>query len=223
MSRPLLICDCDEVLLHMVVPFRDWLDEAHHIHFDLERGDFTEALRHKHTGELVQREAIWKLLNGFFDTEMDRQQAIDGAVEALAAIGESADVVILTNLMDFRHEARTDQLRRVGIDRPVYTNQGGKGGAMMEILDEYRPSVAVFVDDLGVQHDSIAEHAPHVWRLHMVGEPLLAPHVPAHPNAHGRVNDWLAARQWILDRFSGGEPAPPITDSDNHTTESASS
>ena len=25
MSRPLLITDCDEVLLHMVAPFRDWL------------------------------------------------------------------------------------------------------------------------------------------------------------------------------------------------------
>ncbi|MFM2410423.1 MAG: hypothetical protein RL481_1251, partial [Pseudomonadota bacterium] len=35
MNRPLLVSDCDEVLLHMVVPFRDWLDEVHHIHFDL--------------------------------------------------------------------------------------------------------------------------------------------------------------------------------------------
>jgi hypothetical protein len=46
MSRPLLISDCDEVLLHMIVPFRDWLDEAHHIHFDLVHGDWGEALRH---------------------------------------------------------------------------------------------------------------------------------------------------------------------------------
>ena len=29
MSRPLLISDCDEVLLHMVAHFADWLDEAH--------------------------------------------------------------------------------------------------------------------------------------------------------------------------------------------------
>ena len=55
MSRPLLISDCDEVLLHMVVPFRDWLDEAHHIHFDLVHGDWGEALRHKHDGTQVER------------------------------------------------------------------------------------------------------------------------------------------------------------------------
>ena len=36
MSRPLLISDCDEVLLYMVVPFAQWLDEAHDVHFDVD-------------------------------------------------------------------------------------------------------------------------------------------------------------------------------------------
>ena len=26
-GRPLVVTDCDEVLLHMVAPFRDWLGE----------------------------------------------------------------------------------------------------------------------------------------------------------------------------------------------------
>ena len=65
MSRPLLISDCDEVLLHMIVPFRDWLDDAHHIHFDLVHGDWGEALRHKHDGTVVERGQVWELLNGF--------------------------------------------------------------------------------------------------------------------------------------------------------------
>ena len=29
MSRPLVVTDCDEVLLHMVRHFRDWLDDDH--------------------------------------------------------------------------------------------------------------------------------------------------------------------------------------------------
>ena len=36
MSKPLIITDCDEVLLHMVAPFRDWLGEAHGIDFSME-------------------------------------------------------------------------------------------------------------------------------------------------------------------------------------------
>mgnify|MGYP006381478883 CR=1 FL=1 len=31
MTRPLVISDCDEVLLHMVGPFGEWLEEAHGI------------------------------------------------------------------------------------------------------------------------------------------------------------------------------------------------
>ena len=43
---------------------------------------------------------------------------------------EVADVVILTNLLDHRAAPRTAQLQAVGIDAPVYTNQGGKGEAL---------------------------------------------------------------------------------------------
>jgi hypothetical protein len=34
MSRPLVISDCDEVLLHMVAPFQAWLKANHDIDFD---------------------------------------------------------------------------------------------------------------------------------------------------------------------------------------------
>ncbi|HEX8387740.1 MAG TPA: HAD family hydrolase, partial [Sphingomonas sp.] len=33
MVRPLLITDCDEVLLHMVRHFGDWVGEAHDMDF----------------------------------------------------------------------------------------------------------------------------------------------------------------------------------------------
>ena len=35
MTRPLLISDCDEVLLHMVRHFADWLGEAHEVDFTI--------------------------------------------------------------------------------------------------------------------------------------------------------------------------------------------
>ncbi len=208
--RPLLISDCDEVLLHMVVPFRDWLDEAKHIHFDLESGDFVNALRHKHDGTLVEREEVWPMLKEFFVSEMYRQGAIDGAVEALVQLSKQADIVILTNLLDDRREARAAQLRAVGIDFPVYCNQGGKGEPLAKIIAKYQPSVTVFVDDLGHQHGSVAEHAPSTWRLQMVGEPILAKHIKTNPVAHARIDKWTEAAAWISDKFDAGQPAPPM-------------
>ncbi|VAV95298.1 FIG00985688: hypothetical protein [hydrothermal vent metagenome] len=209
-NKPLLISDCDEVLLHMVVPFRDWLDEKKHIHFDLESGDFVDALRHKHDGTLVARAEVWPMLKEFFDSEMYRQSAIDGAVEAINKLSEIADIVILTNLLDDRRDARAAQLRAVGIDFPVYCNQGGKGEPLAKIIDEYNPTVVVFVDDLGHQHDSVAQHAPDVWRLQMVGEPILAQHIKTNPMAHERIDQWGNALSWISDKFARGKPAPAV-------------
>ena len=97
MTRPLLITDCDEVLLHMVVPFRQWLDEVHGIHFDFSRR-FERALRHKNSGDPIERARMWQLLDAFFTTEMHRQTPIAGAVEALDRLSRHADIVILTNI-----------------------------------------------------------------------------------------------------------------------------
>ena len=58
-GRPLLITDCDEVLLHMVAHFQDWLGEAHDIRFAFETGQFREALTHRTTGQLVAEDRVW--------------------------------------------------------------------------------------------------------------------------------------------------------------------
>jgi hypothetical protein len=206
MSRPLIITDCDEVLLHMVAPFRDWLGEAHGIDFSMEGSDFGQALKHQDTGALVEGPEIWRLLNLFFDNEMHRQMPIAGAVNGIAKLAEHADVVILTNLGDHRQAPRTAQLRNVGIEARVFTNQGPKGPALQAILDEYRPRHSIFIDDLPQHHGSVMEIAPHVTRLHLCGEPLLAPHIAcAHKagHAHARIDDWASALPWLLERIEG--------------------
>ncbi|MEO5612915.1 MAG: HAD family hydrolase [Sphingomicrobium sp.] len=203
MSRPLLITDCDEVLLHMVAHFADWLDEEHEIHFDLESGMFAEALSDRRTGESVAADRVWPLLGDFFRTQMYRQTLVPGALDALQKIGEVADIVILTNLGDEAHSWRVEQLAGHGIRHEVVCNQGGKGRPLREIVERYGATSAVFVDDLAGHHASVAKHAPEVWRVHMVAEPRVAAAVPPAPDANARIDDWPTACQWILDRFAG--------------------
>jgi FMN phosphatase YigB (HAD superfamily) len=210
MTRPLLITDCDEVLLHMVGHFRDWLSDAHGVDFALEDEDWGNALVRSDTGERVPTDQVWPYVDGFFETEMARQTPVPGVIEALERIGRHADIVVLTNLPDHRRQPRLDQLASHGIRHEVYCNQGGKGRALTEILDAHQPGVAVFVDDLSTQHASVARHAPHVWRLHMVAEPLVARHRAQAADAHARIDRWDEATGWILDRFAEG-PAPALT------------
>jgi FMN phosphatase YigB (HAD superfamily) len=210
MSRPLLISDCDEVLLHMVSHFRDWLSEKQGIDFAIHEENWGEALVRRDTDAIVPAREVWPYLDGFFDTEMKRQTLVPGAIEALERIGRHADIVILTNLGEHRQAPRVAQLAAHGIQHRVICNQGGKGPALAALIAEMRPSAAVFVDDLGFQHVSVAESAPTVWRLHMIAEPAIAANRPQSPAAHARIDDWATAADWILDRFADG-PAPALT------------
>lgn len=204
MSRPLLITDCDEVLLHMVRHMTAWLDEAHAIDFRPVGGHFAKAARRRSDGKIVSDTDLWGLLGGFFGTEMSRQTLVPHAREALERIAEVADIVVLTNLGEESLTGRVDQLARFGIDHRVICNGiQSKGEPVARLIEEYQPSVAVFVDDLPQHHASVAQAAPEVFRLHMIAEPDIAVEVGPAPDAHARIDDWADAVEWVLARFRG--------------------
>jgi len=205
--KPLLICDCDEVLLHMVRHFGVWLGETHDIDFSPNGDDFATSMKRRDGSPAPGREEMWGMLDQFFPAEMDRQTLVPHAREALAALSETADIVILTNLGEICRQPRIEQLAKFGIEHRVECNQGGKGGPVARLVAEHGDPVTVFVDDLSVHHDSVAKHAPQVHRLHMISEPALAPNVPRAPAAHARIDDWREAEAWIAARFAAGSPA----------------
>ena len=208
MTRPLVITDCDEVLMHMVVPFAQWVDEEHGVIFRMEDTSFAGALKRKECGTPLEAAEVWPLLDGFFRTEMPRQYPIPGALSAMAEIARHADIVVLTNVGPDHQAARMAQLAALGFDAPVIGSRGGKGEPVRALIEERRPPVAVFIDDLANHHHSVAIEAPDVWRLHMVGEPAIADKIPAARHAHVRIDDWAAAQDWILARLAEKAPAP---------------
>jgi hypothetical protein len=56
---------------------------------------------------------------------------------------------------------------------------------------------------LAHQHHSVAQDAPDVIRLHMVGEPRVASQMKTSSAAHARIDDWRTAQGWIMERFEG--------------------
>jgi hypothetical protein len=206
MSRPLVVTDCDEVLLHMVRHFRDWMAEQHGVNFDLSGNPFAETFVLPGRTEPLSYDEKWQFLDAFFDHEMRRQTAINGAVAAVAELQRDADVVVLTNLQDRYNAARTAQLREHGVSAPVVTNQGPKGAALKRIVEEYGPNRAVFIDDLAHHHASAAEVLPDISRLHFCGEPAIAAHVACAleaGHAHARIDAWDEALPWLLETLHG--------------------
>ena len=79
--------------------------------------------------------------------------------------------------------------------------RAARAGRSLELIEEMRPSAAVFVDDLAVHHESVAKHAPDVWRLHMIAEPRLAAITPPAPTPMPGSTTGSEALPWILARL----------------------
>lgn len=196
MTRPLIISDCDGVLLEFADPFIAYLAAVHGLTLKLESFALAGNIRHA-DGTAVASEAFPGLLDGFFTTHMPTQTAIPGAVAALAALAEYCDVVVLTNIADHHAEARTIELAKIGMPYRVIGNHGPKGGPIKALLAQFQPSAAVFIDDLPPHHSSAKKHASHVHRLHMVAEAPLRGLIPHADDADARIDHWPEALDHI--------------------------
>src|SRR3546814_19404773 len=125
----------------------------------------------------------------------------------MAAIPRHADIGGLTNAGPDHQAARAAQLSALGLDAPVIGSRGGKGEPVRRLLDERRPRVAIFIDDLAGHHHSVAIEAPEVWRLHLVGEPAIADKIAPARHAHARTPVWATAQDWIPNRLDDNLPA----------------
>ena len=192
MSRPLIISDCDGVLLEFADPFIAYLASEHRLTLKLESFALAGNIRHA-DGTAVDSEAFPALLDGFFTTHMPTQAPIDGAVHALARLAQYCDVVVLTNIADHHAEARTIELARIGMPYRVIGNHGPKGAPIQALLAEFQPSAAVFIDDLPPHHSSAKKTVPHVHRLHMVAEAPLRQLIPDAADADARIDHWPEA------------------------------
>jgi hypothetical protein len=191
--RPLLILDCDEVILQFAAPFREWLLDEHGLTLKFDSFALVGNIRDAE-GTPVDAARFPSLLDGFFATGQPRQAPAEGAVKAIQALSADMDVTVLTNIPSAYRDIRVKVLADLGLDLPVHANDGPKGRLVRELAGDRR---AVFVDDLPPHHMSVAKHAPDVGRLHMVADPTLRALIPAAPDAHARHDAWQDAQSWI--------------------------
>jgi hypothetical protein len=194
--RPLLILDCDEVILEFAGPFARWLREARAVDLTFNSFALVGNMRHLADGRPVDPADFPALLNGFFAEGQHLQAPAEGAIEALSALSARMDLVVLTNIPEAYRDIRLEILKGHGLDVPVHANDGPKGRMIATLAGDRR---AVFVDDLPPHHSSAAKHAPAVGRLHMVADATLRGLIPAAPDAHARIDSWAEARHWISD------------------------
>ncbi|MGB7404328.1 MAG: HAD family hydrolase [Pacificimonas sp.] len=191
-KRPLLACDCDEVILAFAQPLVAHLAEEHALTLSFDSFALAGNIRDAH-GKAVDPERIGDLIDHFFDHGMARQTMVPGAAEALNTLSEDFDIVVLTNIKSRYREARRAQLLALDIDFDIVPNQGSKAPALARLLAERGHPPAVFIDDLPPHHEAMKVDLPAVHCVHMVADKTLASMIPPAPAADTRIDHWPGA------------------------------
>jgi hypothetical protein len=200
-AKPLIICDADEVLVRFVAGLERFL-ERQGLYLDLATFALHGNVRNRATNAPVDRVEIARLLDAFFASETGKLDVVAGAADALAALSDRAQIVILSNLPDHARATRADHLRANGMPYPVIAGSGPKGVIVKRLIHGFDKRV-VFIDDLPPHLTSVAAETPHVHRLHFIAEPRLAKLLPAAQDAHKRIDDWPTAHKWIASVIEG--------------------
>jgi hypothetical protein len=195
-TRPLLICDVDEVIVHFTSDLEDYLS-TQQLWLDPASLALNGNIRNKADNAPVAIETVGQLIDDFFATRTRDMQTIQGAVAALNAIKPHATIVLLTNLPHFAGDDRRENLAGHGLDLPVITNSGPKGPAIQKMAQQTAKPV-VFVDDSLHFIQSAYEFAPHIHLIHFLQDERFAVHTPHLDYVSLRTNSWIKALPHIL-------------------------
>ena len=197
-GRPLVIVDADEVVLRFVHGFDHYLRRnglyldlgSYRLHGNVKRIDDDAAVLDVEVTALLEE----------FRSDLDWLEPVDGAREALAALGARAQLAVLTNITPAQAVPRARNLTALGIECPLVSNAGPKGAAVKH-LAQHVSATSFFVDDIPQHIASVAEAAPQVTRIHLVGDEKLKPLLPPAKDAHFYAPDWPAARRFIEEQL----------------------
>lgn len=194
-DRPLLVCDVDEVVLHLVEPFIEVLED---LGFELKSRSFklTGNVFHRDTGVEATQMEVWQGLEVLFSEQARRQRIVDGAAEALGALSRDIDIVFLTNMPhDFR-ETRAAHLLEQGLHFPVVTNSGSKVPAI-SLLRERHLGETGFIDDTPTNLTQVRDAFAEVHLFHFMANADFRALAGNIEGTHISTGDWQEASATI--------------------------
>ncbi len=198
-TKPLLICDVDEVVVHFTKDLEIFLSKQSFM-LDTSTYALNGNIRSIAGNTPVSDAEASRLINDFFRLRTKYMQPIDGAIAALKSLSRSANVVMLTNLPHEQGEDRSENLKSFGLDFPVITNSGPKGPAIFELANRVKGPV-VFVDDSPGFIASAYTHAPDVHLVHFVQDQRYEHLIEKFPYTSLRTHSWDVALPHIESIF----------------------
>jgi hypothetical protein len=181
-DRPLLVLDVDDVVLEFIRPFPRFLEERG---LGLTLNSF-------------QQTEVTTLLDEFFDKQAEWQSVTDGAAEALARLGEHAEIVLLTAMFHRHRAVRRAHLDALGLTYPLLTTEMAKGPAVAKLRGTKGRPVA-FVDDQPLNLISARKSVADAHLFHLMADNSLREFLPPLPDDIVVVQNWQDAMPKIAE------------------------
>lgn len=195
-AHPLVICDVDEVLLQFIPHLERYL-LTHGVRFKEVAYRLKDNMVHAETGRDLSEHECLQHIYAFFESETGKQEAVPYAAEQLSRLAQYADIIILTNLPGSLKQTREALLRSLGMDYPVITNDGPKGGAVAALSAGREHHPVVFIDDSPTNIVSVAQAIPKVHLVHFIADARFFASSQDLPNVALKSNCWEETGDFI--------------------------
>jgi len=206
-SRPILITDADEVILH----FADILSE-----YLLTQGMYVNFISYALEGNIkyldshkpVQSARFKSIISDYFENYVEKQPLVDGARDHLKNLSAQCDIIILTNIPHDFADRRRQQLVDYGLNYPMISSSGPKGPVMKHIRQMTEQKI-IFIDDISHHHKSVAQTVPEALRIQYIANGHLNSIEKKSKYCHHRCRNWAHIEQVIkkhLDEKIDHEP-----------------
>ncbi len=192
---PLLVCDVDEVVVHFIKGLESYLSELS-LWLDPSSFALNGNIKSVVDNTPVSTPRVGKILTDFFKLKTHALEPIDGAVEVLNGLSSDMQIVMLSNLPHDAYDARVINLRNLGLNMPLVTNEGGKGPAVKALALTHESDL-FFVDDIPTYLTSVGETCPSANLIHFAHDQRFAKHAPTIGFEHFKTRDWWEIKAHI--------------------------
>ena len=201
-EKPLVICDVDEVLLHFIEPFEQFLAaKGYRLHPTSFRLDGN--IKHERTGEALPSEKTKDFIFELFLTLSDNQRPVEGALTALNKLSVMCDVVLLTNFPADLIGKRQTRLQELDINLPIQANEGCKGAAINALMEK-RSGPCFFIDDTPRHIRAALDLPTPPYCIHFIADSRFASLASKNPVSGSSMltRDWALTYHYIESQIS---------------------
>ncbi|MDH6266766.1 hypothetical protein M2360_002162 [Rhizobium sp. SG_E_25_P2] len=197
-TRPLLVCDVDEVVLEFLDPFHAYLESVEHrLHPDSFR--LHGNVRH-FSGTTATDEAVEAFQEEFFRTQDKWQKPARHARETLDRLSVGADIVLLTAMPPRHRGVRRELLDLLGFHFPMIATEEPKGPVVSQLIAD-RGVPAAFIDDIFTNLHSVRAHAPDCLLINLMANDIFRSMAPDPGERVHKATSWLEAERLIRSHF----------------------